>query len=659
MIFALIACLLLAGCVQTDIAADGSGAVTVQFELVGGQIQPTPQTSCENLRPNPIFLASVFQSQDSAGGTSWFCQHKATFQTQQELNALYDFYGATVNQFTTQNNIFTYEVDLQPTSPHARTWQVTMPGQLIPGAHNATYTTLDETTGRTILTWLRSDTCGAASLGAQSTLSTFVQGETNKPTDFLTMAAVQPCMEITQPVVNPLVGDLFAIDLFVNTGEAVADTIVAALDFDPAFLQVTEVTYPNSLGSYLLADKVDNVQGQIDISLARFTNPYFAGSFRAATIHLQTVATTDTLTDGRTQVTFLHNSDLLRNSLTLAPTLAESNIRIVAADGQPRNLNGKAPSRAFQPPNLYRACEGFLLPGVRAYEPGTDKLVGIGYATPEPTGTFQVRVNDITAGTQLSGVFDVQVKGNNTLSNKRRVSLPTADGVAIDFGELLLGDANGDDRVDMVDVSYVIPALYTAAGYPGFNACADITHGGYVNQFDISTLLRNFNKAGPNPTASSQHGQTAMSNGASLSLRMVQPAQADQVAIEIVADTGSIRVDTVAAHLDFDPQIVEVRTIEIAPGIFDENTTYRSFDNESGRVNVAGTKLEQHALTGTFSVATVHFRVLQEATIPPVELAHSQMQKSDMADGGVLLNADLKQLPPPLPYRVFIPTTLR
>ncbi len=126
------------------------------------------------------------------------------------------------------------------------------------------------------------------------------------------------------------------------------------------------------------------------------------------------------------------------------------------------------------------------------YSPGTDVLE-ISYSTLiSAAGTFSIA--EIPVGT-----FDIYIKIDGYL----------ADGylgyVLIDGPNNLLmvspipGDLNGDNGVNIVDLSVVNGAFGSTTGAPNFNPLADMNCDGGVNIIDVSILNGSFGLTGDNP----------------------------------------------------------------------------------------------------------------------------------------------------------------
>jgi len=61
----------------------------------------------------------------------------------------------------------------------------------------------------------------------------------------------------------------------------------------------------------------------------------------------------------------------------------------------------------------------------------------------------------------------------------------------------LMGDVNGDGRVDMKDIAIVARAFGSTPGSPNWNPAADVGGFGIVNMKDIALVARNFGQNYP------------------------------------------------------------------------------------------------------------------------------------------------------------------
>ena len=89
------------------------------------------------------------------------------------------------------------------------------------------------------------------------------------------------------------------------------------------------------------------------------------------------------------------------------------------------------------------------------------------------------------------GVYDIEIKGAHTLSNRRANVQVSAGANSGYYGLLLEGDANGDDLVDITDFSLLRVRFFTS------DPLSDYNQDGIVDIVDFSILRGNFGRWGP------------------------------------------------------------------------------------------------------------------------------------------------------------------
>jgi hypothetical protein len=129
---------------------------------------------------------------------------------------------------------------------------------------------------------------------------------------------------------------VFTIDIVGNAGTASADTVQAYISFDPAYLEVvdvsgqpvSEIELNTAVFDSATWNVVDNVGGRIDLSATGFDPPYLSGTVKVATIRLKAKA----LTSG-TPLTFAQEAEPRLSDLSLAgeslnPTIGGATVKI-------------------------------------------------------------------------------------------------------------------------------------------------------------------------------------------------------------------------------------------------------------------------------------------------------------------------------------------
>ncbi len=91
------------------------------------------------------------------------------------------------------------------------------------------------------------------------------------------------------------VGQVFTVDIVVNTENSFVDTVDSYIDFDPNYLEVvdkngqpfTQIELNSDVFNLLTYNVVDNSIGKISASASQIFNPYLSGTFRFATIRFR------------------------------------------------------------------------------------------------------------------------------------------------------------------------------------------------------------------------------------------------------------------------------------------------------------------------------------------------------------------------------------
>ena len=128
---------------------------------------------------------------------------------------------------------------------------------------------------------------------------------------------------------------------------------------------------------------------------------------------------------------------------------------------------------------------------VTLFEPGNlSNVLWAGNATTNNTGVFNI--TGLTAGT-----YDIRIKNWTCLSElNTSVTLTTGNTTVVDFGTTREGDSNGDNNINILDISLLISAYGSSEGGPDWNPHCDFNRDGYVNILDAVALAGNFGESG-------------------------------------------------------------------------------------------------------------------------------------------------------------------
>jgi hypothetical protein len=110
----------------------------------------------------------------------------------------------------------------------------------------------------------------------------------------------------------------------------------------------------------------------------------------------------------------------------------------------------------------------------------------------DATGHFTVTVSMLP-----SGVYTGWVKGPQYLANVGTLTLAGAPVTPAEFGLLRVGDANGDNLVDIMDFTILRAAFGQGCGDAGYDPRAEFTDDCLVDVVDFTWLRSNFGQFGP------------------------------------------------------------------------------------------------------------------------------------------------------------------
>ncbi|NJL32664.1 MAG: hypothetical protein HC893_00920 [Chloroflexaceae bacterium] len=427
-------------------------------------------------------------------------------------------------------------------------------------------------------------------------------------------------------------------------------------------------------------NRVDNTTGQIDFSITRLDNPLPAGEYPVATIRYQ-VSTGATVGDSTT-ISFIRSgarySDMVYEGSPLNATLEDGSITVgdgIVLNGivEPTKYRGSAGDPRWIT-NLFWNCVG---PGTEPWASGI-VLRNAGAPNSEVLATFPVTTDANGHFTVLltgivPGVYDITVKGDNTLSARMDdVTLPAA--TPVDFGLLRVGDSDGSNVIDHVDLSYVIAAFLSSQGDLDYRSCSDNNRDGYVNVIDASLINRHYLQIG---LAAMEFMDTfdlvGNVEGASLTVSEMSSSHiraGDVVTAEVVADTGTGSIDSVGGHLNFDPSLVvvvgvdgkPVSSLDLSTDVFEEGMVYSTVDNEAGSIDIAATRLGM-PFQGRTTLTRIHLKARQDLDTSSINLTFVRdgTRHSDLLLAGQSLEPEIDPAPAPHghAHQVYLPIMLR
>jgi hypothetical protein len=150
-----------------------------------------------------------------------------------------------------------------------------------------------------------------------------------------------------------------------------------------------------------------------------------------------------------------------------------------------------------------RPDSGWVVPlTVKFFNPGANVM------TATPVYTFNLTTAKVGgyATAQCPGVapgnYDVTAVSEHTLVNVKRNVTVTAPSTTVNLSPeikyaLLEGNANNDDRINILDFGILATSYGKSKGQPGYNPMADFDRNDVVNIFDFGLLATNYLKIAP------------------------------------------------------------------------------------------------------------------------------------------------------------------
>ncbi len=452
-------------------------------------------------------------------------------------------------------------------------------------------------------------------------LTTYSNGD--DPAAFWSFTTLPPPKTVTLAV-DPAAQSVsieqnFTWDIKVIAGAQAVDSASAYLNFDPAVLQVVQVT-PGSALPEVVQNAFDNLTGQVNFS-ANATDSRPSGTFTLATVTFHAVTATpltaltfNTLAPRQSDVTYF-NASVLASS-------TGGNVEITMT----AFIDGSVTLQGRPTP-----------PGPRWSVPLTVTLTLPG--EPAPSYTFTPTTD--TSGhfiiaEILPDTYEVRVKNNLTLRNVMTMALgPGAN--PIDFGALLAGDADNDNAVNASDYMLLQPAYGKCLGTPGFDAAADFNGDACVTLLDFSLLATNYGKTGditPEMIVPTVPGRLEADG---LVLSVDPPTSAwmvgDTFTATIRLQTDGRPLDGVQVSLDFNPRQLRITQVSANPALLPE-VLQNEYNNTAGTLDYAAGTFAAYPETGTYDLVQIQFEVIGAATWSGLSFHHPLPRSAEAADAG-------------------------
>jgi hypothetical protein len=208
----------------------------------------------------------------------------------------------------------------------------------------------------------------------------------------------------------------------------------------------------------------------------------------------------------------------------------------------------------------------------------------------------------------------------------------------LNFGVLREGDADNNNCVAMVDFSILATTFAKGLGTPGYDDRADFNQDAFVNISDFSLLATNFAVCGNLPAVPGSQPSARTSGEPPVDVVIViQPAAhtvkvGETFTLSIVVQSGAQSVDGAEAHLNFDPNAINVIQITGNTATFPW-VLKNVYNNTLGTLDYAAGALSGFP-SGTTTVATVEFVALKETAQTDLAFVFQAPRLTDVTYGG-------------------------
>jgi uncharacterized repeat protein (TIGR02543 family) len=264
-------------------------------------------------------------------------------------------------------------------------------------------------------------------------------------------------------------GEEFEVTFQVVTEESQpVDGIQVYLNFDPDKMQINSIANSGVL-DFTLMEEFDNAAGYMHVAAGSWENEPPTGNFEFVTINFTALEESEEtlLQVDPNQSSSTFGGKYIPQEADDTPVAIEDCSQL----GCKVALEGRA-----SPPDASWVTELKIYADGNTYTINTDN---------EGHCQFPKELSE--------GDYSLCVKNSHTLANRIAPVAVNSDGM-IDFGSLLEGDVNDDNKVVMIDYTLLFQSKGKCQGAIGYNANANLNADNCVNKDDASLLQANYFK---------------------------------------------------------------------------------------------------------------------------------------------------------------------
>ena len=253
------------------------------------------------------------------------------------------------------------------------------------------------------------------------------------------------------------------------------------------------------------------------------------------------------------------------------------------------------------------------------------------------------RYNGLVLTDVPPGNYDIFVKTRASLRGGISNCALHSGSNTLDFGTLLVGDLNGDNKVNSIDYSIMV-----SDWDPVNNPRSDFNGDGVVNSIDYSLLVSNYNLVGDGGTSSSLSQEQAPATHEASSQATVAGAisttpvsmtltysTGEIFDVDVCLDTGGADIDGLDAIVQYDPGVLEVT--QVTPGAIFPTILVNEIG--AGQIRFSATMNHGDTFNGAGCFATIQFRVIARSnTALKVKYRLNSTVDSVLAEHGTATN---------------------